>query len=377
MSDKSTLKATDVAKLMSDPSADNRAIAAEKVASAFTTGGLGPTERALAEDIFRLMVKDVEVKVRQSLSQSIRLSNDLPHDVAISLANDVEEVAIPVIEAASVLTDDDLIAIIQSKPANYQVAVAGRANVSEKVSDVLVDTKNEDVVARLVANDGASLSDKTMTRVLDEFGHVKRISNPMAERAVLPMQIAERLVNLVSDRIRDHLVTHHELSADMAMDLLLDSRERATLHLLDGRSDAPDVFELVDQLAANGRLSQTIILRALCMGDLTFFEAALAKKAGIPVANAYQLIHDKGEVGLKRLFKHCGFGANAFNLARIALAAAEELTATHGEDRASYQEMMLERVMTAFVDEIEEQDLDYFIARMAGTRTGQASTTRH
>ena len=377
MSNSEKLTGADVARLMADPSADNRAIAARKVGNAFNEGTLSDGERAMAEEIFRAMLKDVEIKVRASLSQSIHLSDQLPHDVAVALANDVADVAIPDIEASKVLTDADLLAIIESKPAEYQVAVAGRDTVSEQVSDALVSTSNEDVVARLVVNDGAQISENTMSRVLDEFGHVQRISNPMAERKVLPMRIAERLVNLVSERIRDHLVTHHDLSADVAMDLLMDSRERTTLHLLDGRSDAPDVYELVDQLSTNGRLTLTIILRALCLGDLTFFEAALAKRAGIPVANAYQLIHDRGESGLVRLFKPCGMGETMVPVARAALAAAQELSGSCSDDRAAFQRMMMERILTRFdADGLEESDLDYFIAKIVD-RAPPAQPTKH
>ncbi|WP_454557578.1 DUF2336 domain-containing protein [Parapedomonas caeni] len=366
MTRETMLSVQDVARLMADPSVDNRAATVAKVGDAFSGGGMGDKERVLAEEIFRLMVRDVETKVRAALSQSIRLSADLPHDVAVSLANDVAEVALPVIEASSVLSDDDLMAIIASKPAEYQVAVAARPVVSERVSDALVETRNEDVVARLVSNDGAMLSEETMDRVLDEFGHVQRISNPMAERTVLPMKVAERLVSLVSERIRDHLVTHHDLSPDLAMDLLLDSRERATLHLLDGSTDTPDVYDLVDQLHANGRLSATIILRALCMGDLTFFEAALAKKAGIPVANAYQLIHDRGGKGLERLFNRVGMTPQALAVARAALEVAEELDLSGSDDRLALREVMIERVLTRFEDGIDQENLDYFIAKIAG-----------
>ncbi|HEY4548460.1 MAG TPA: DUF2336 domain-containing protein, partial [Pedomonas sp.] len=252
MSAEHQLSVEDVKNLLSDPSTENRALMAQKVAAAFVASSLGDRERVLAEEIFRIMARDVELKVREALSQSIRLSPDLPHDVAVALANDIAAVALPIIEASTVLTDDDLLTIIQSKPTEYQVAVAGRPIVSERISDALVDTRNEDVVARLVANDGAKITEQAMSRVLDDFGHVKRISNPMAERSVLPLTVAERLVTLVSEKIRDHLVTHHDLSPDVAMDLLLDSRERATLNLLGGAVDAPDVFELVGQLHTNG-----------------------------------------------------------------------------------------------------------------------------
>lgn len=366
LSSPSLLNAQDVAKLMTDPSAENRMLTAEKLGGAFASGAFGEHERALAEDIFRLMVRDVEVRVRASLSKSIRFSPDLPHEVAVALANDVADVALPIIESSSVLTDEDLIAIIGNKPAEYLIAIASRPEVSEKVSDTLVDSKNENVVTRLVSNDGAKLSENTMAKVLDDFGHIQRISNPMAERKVLPMRIAERLVNLVSERIKNHLVTHHDLSADVAMDLLLDSRERATLHLLDGSSDTPDIFDLVDQLYANGRLTSTIILRALCMGDLTFFEAALAKQAGIPISNAYQLIHDRGGNGLQRLFGKCGLPDRALDVARAALKAADDLGFIGTENRKQFQQTMIERVLTELEDDFDPENLDYFISKVVG-----------
>lgn len=371
------LSVEDVRNLLSDPSTENRALTASKVATAFSSGGLSERERELAEEIFRIMARDVEQKVRAALSQSIRLSPDLPHDVAVTLANDIAAVALPIIEASSVLTDDDLLSIIESKPAEYQVAVAGRAVVSERVSDALVDTRNEDVVARLVANNGAQLKEETMNRVLDDFGHIKRISNPMAERAVLPMKVAERLVTLVSEKIRDHLVTHHDLSPDVAMDLLLDSRERATLSLLGGQADTPDVFELVDQLHANGRLTPTIIMRALCMGDLSFFEVAMAKRADIPVANAHRLIHDRGGMGLARLFERCGLPAQSLPVAKTALAAIEELTQNADGDRQMIREMTIERVLTQFEENIDPENLDYFIAKIAGRGEGAAASRPH
>ena len=51
----------DVAKLMADPSSEVRAETTAKIASQFTTEALSPAERQIAEDIFRKLVKDVEL----------------------------------------------------------------------------------------------------------------------------------------------------------------------------------------------------------------------------------------------------------------------------------------------------------------------------
>ena len=83
----------DIAKLLADPSGERRAETAAKIASDFRAGSLTEAERSLAEEIFRLMVKDAEVRVREALAQNIKESPNVPHDVAVSLARDVDSVA--------------------------------------------------------------------------------------------------------------------------------------------------------------------------------------------------------------------------------------------------------------------------------------------
>src|SRR3954454_21847550 len=105
------LTEADVQRLMASPSSDVRAETAEKLALAFDAGTLTDSERQLAEAIFRVMMKDVEVMVREALARNLKETADLPRDVALSLAKDVESVALPVLQFSTVLSDTDLIEI--------------------------------------------------------------------------------------------------------------------------------------------------------------------------------------------------------------------------------------------------------------------------
>ena len=95
------------------------------------------------------------------------------------------------------------------------------------------------------------------------------------------MTIAERLVVLVSDRLKAYLISHHELPVSLATDMVLQSREHATLLFSVGSSEQ-ELERLVRQMHRNQRLTPLLVLRALCLGDLAFFEVALAVMAGIP-----------------------------------------------------------------------------------------------
>ena len=166
MSETSTLSSADVAKLLQDPNSENRAIAARKVAATFEGAELSDKERAIAEDIFRVMLNDAAERVRQALSESLKDNPIVPHDVAATLAKDVEAVAMPMIESSTVLTDQDLVEIVRTRGVEVQQAVAGRKSVSEEVVGALVDTENETVVATLVSNNNRSLHDtRTILRI--------------------------------------------------------------------------------------------------------------------------------------------------------------------------------------------------------------------
>ena len=108
----------------------------------------------MAEDIFRIMGKDTEVRVREALSQNLKENPNVPHDIAVSLAKDVDSVSLPVLQFSEVLFDADLIQIVRSQDPAKPVAITQRSSVSEFVSSVLVDTENSDVVTSLVSNEG-------------------------------------------------------------------------------------------------------------------------------------------------------------------------------------------------------------------------------
>lgn len=359
-----SLSQADVQKLLADPSPEVRVQLISKVGAQFRNPGIAMTERRLMEDIFRVMVRDVEVKVRAALAVCLKENPAVPQEIARALAHDVAEVALPIVEFSEVLSEDTLMEIIREQGGEHQKAIARRGHVSETISDALISTSNPDVVAALMANDGAVISEKSMGRVLDEFGTLSMVVEPLALRKALPLTTAERLVTLVSERMREHLVHQHKLSKDTITDLFLGARERATLGLLAPDTNLGDMMELVEQLHENNRLTPTLIFRALCTGDVAFFEAALARLANIPVPNAYKLIHDPGGRGLEALFQKLGLPHPMLNISKAALGVIEEVRMSGGDDKDQMQRIIIERVLTKFENGFDTENLDYFIARL-------------
>lgn len=231
------LSQEDVAKLLADPSVDTRVETVTKIADGFNADTLSDGERKMAEEIFQVMVKDAEVRVREALALNLKENSSIPHELAVSLAKDVEQVALPVLQFSDVLNDTDLIEIIASQSPEKQVAIAKRTSVSETVSDQLVDSGNEDAVATLVANKGAEISESSLLKVVDTLGGKENIQDAVVHRAKLPVAVSERLVTMVSENLASDLIGRHDLSENMVTDLILQTRERAVISLSTGAEE--------------------------------------------------------------------------------------------------------------------------------------------
>jgi uncharacterized protein (DUF2336 family) len=364
----SMLTQDDVRNLLEEKSADNRAATAGKIAAAFAGQTLSDDERRLAEEIFRIMVRDAEVRVREALSENLSETDALPHDVARTLADDVASVALPMLESSGVLTDEDLLEIVRSSDATRQTAIAGRKQVSETLSDALIDEGDEGVVARLVGNENAAISEAGLDRVIDRFGESPAVQAPLVDRSALPVRIAERLVSVVSDELQARLISRQGDRADLAANLILKARERATVGLSMASSEE-QVAELIGSLQSSGRLTPSLVIRAVCMGDAIFFEHALAALSGVPVENARLLIHDRGGRGLKALYEKSGMPGAQFIAVRAAIdVMAETEYDGRDQDRERFTRRLIERILTQYDDlgvDLQSEDLDYLLGKMA------------
>lgn len=368
----SKLREEDVARLLANPSGETRADIAGKIAAQHANLSVG--ERKMAEDIFRVMVKDAEVRVREALSRQLKENPLVPHDVALALAKDVDAVSLPMLQFSDVLSDEDLVEIVKSQSPDKSNAVASRAHVSASVADALVDTHDERVVATLVANEGAELTEDILTKVVEQFGDSELVGRPLSDRRNLPVTVAERLMARVSENIRQHLMARQDLPPEVATAMLLQARELAVLGLTDTEQD---VVKLVEHLHLNGRLTPSIVLRAVCMGDMTFFEASLAKLAGIKLENARILIHDSGKRGFEALFDKAKMPKDFFQAMRAAVDVSYAMQFDGGpNDRERFSRRMIERILTQYGDlgvEFENDDLEYLLAKMNQLPAGSIS----
>jgi len=150
------------------------------------------------------------------------------------------------------------------------------------------------------------------------------------------------------------------------------ARERALFH---GTASPPRGFNVEAfalRLSSKGKLTPTLLMRALCLGDLPFFEAGMAVLAGISMHNAVELIGDRGSLGLKGLYEKARLPAELFRAFRAALdVVAEWRDGGHDAWTPAHTQMILDRVMREY-DEVCPAGLEFLLSQMSRRVLGRS-----
>lgn len=360
-------------RLRQNPSVRVRIDAAQHVGSLFATSStLSDAERETAQGILEGLARDAEQEVRKSLAIHVASSALLPPMLARTIAADVEAISVPFIQISPALTEADLVSIVRLGSPAKQMAVASRERVAARVAKVLIATRSQAVVTTLLRNEGAEITEPSYHMIMDGFANDTTVQGLLVERAALPLTVTERLIQIVSDVLRDRLIEKHALPPEIATELLNQARERALFHSAAAAPRAFNVEAFAIRLNSKGKLTPTLLMRALCLGDLSFFEAGMSVRAGISLRNAVELVADRGTLGFKRLYEKARLPAELYRAFRAALDVVGELRdGGHENWTPANTQMILDRVMLEY-DEACPAGLEFLLSQMSRGMLGRS-----
>ena len=203
----------DLLVLAQEKSFDARSRLVENITDLFLSddGRLSEHERALMSDILGKLIGQVETDIKKELANTLSKTGvELP-DIAKVLANEDVEIARPLLEKSALLKDPDLIEIIRMRTDEHRMAIAMRDEVSESVSNALVEYGGEDVIEALLNNHDSQLSKRAMEYLVAESRRVDRFQEPLLGRSDLPGDLAYRMYWWVSAALRKRILREYEV----------------------------------------------------------------------------------------------------------------------------------------------------------------------
>jgi hypothetical protein len=234
----------------------------------------------LFDDVIRMVLAEVEPRARAELAARLAAARRPPPVVLLRLANDEIRVAEPILKGSPALDDAALEGLAREQSQDHLAAIAERARLGERVTDVLVVRGNDRVVVRVAANTGARFSTAGFTTLADRAQVNEMLRERLALRTDLPDAVIARVVPLIGGiliaRIAAELdaageetfvpAPRYGSGATRALDELLDLVARGLISLDEAATEladadaAPAVAQLVSRRSG---LAAGAVLRAL------------------------------------------------------------------------------------------------------------------
>jgi len=290
---------------------------------------LSERELQLAFDILRLLTDQVEQRIRRHIADYLAERNDVPHDLIEFLAKDDISVAYPIILHSRLLSEPDLLDIIETRTVDHRQAIAVRPELGEPVTDKLVSFEESEVMSTLLCNETAAIGETAMRTMVEHSLDDESLREPLLHRREMTPVLAQRMYIWVSDALRQYITANYEID----LETVEASVDHVMLDAFSGSGHDTSVIWNSATESGSGRISKSdefaqgnSLLRYLDNGDIQGFQSAFATQLGLPAQAIRPILFESGLETLAIACKACGVSKDNFAeiICRLAQSGSRE-----------------------------------------------------
>ncbi len=196
--------------------AETRAVTLRRITDLFLTGvdDFAEQQVAVFDDVLCGLIDKIEREAIAELSRDVAELPKAPRMLSRRLArHDDIEIAGPVLRHSVVLSEGDLVDVANSKGQSHLEAIANRSQVSERVSEILIDRGNSIVLSTVAGNAGARFSTRGYDSLTGKAAGDANIASALVRRSDLSPDMLRKLVAQASATVQQRLLAN----ADPAM----------------------------------------------------------------------------------------------------------------------------------------------------------------
>ena len=189
-------------------SSERRVDTLRQVTNLFLNDGdrLSEDQIKVFDDVLCVLISRVESRARAELSHRLAPIDYAPFEVIQHLARDNEiEVAGAVLANSSRLRTSDLVEIATTRGQDHLLAISGRTNLPEAVTDVIVDRGERKVIRKLANNASAHFSETGYSTIVARAEADDELVEILGLRIDLPIKFLRDLLRRATDAVRARL----------------------------------------------------------------------------------------------------------------------------------------------------------------------------
>ena len=258
---------------------------------------------AIFDDLMGRLIDEIERQALVELSNRLAPAERAPvHVIGRLSRNDDIEIAGPVLQHSKVLTDRDLVEIAVTKGQAHLSAIAGRAQINERVADILIDRGDSHVARKVTANRGARFSSLGLNKAVERAECDESLAMVVANRTDLPPDLLERLVRQASETVRQRLLASAgpEMK-DRVAQVVSKVSDDVARAVTPSAAAAAKSSQRLDPSRLRARIAQCAEGK-----NIDQLVEAFSALAEVPAKTVRDLVRQQSDEGLMILGKACG-----------------------------------------------------------------------
>jgi uncharacterized protein (DUF2336 family) len=274
-----------------------RAKALQRVADLFTNNcdQLSAEQIALFDDVMSRLLKQIDVAARAGFGARLSDLAVVPPGVVRHLAlDDAIEVAGPVLRGFEAISEETLVEGARTKSQSHLLAISQRRQISECVTDVLVERGNQQVAMSTTGNPGARFSDFGYSTIVRRAETDRNLAACIWARAEIPRFHLLTLFASASQAVRRELQSIDAGRAKEVESLIARAGDELQTYSRERSGEFQAACEHVRSLRDSGQLRESTVLAFASARRFHETAVALSLLGDAPIGFVERaMVHDK------------------------------------------------------------------------------------
>jgi uncharacterized protein (DUF2336 family) len=271
---------------MGDASVARRADVLLRVTDLFMsgTGGFSEAQLELFDDVMTRLAEGLEVAARAAFGSRLATTSDAPLRAIRLLAFDEAiEVAGPALSQSNRVSDEMLVENARTMSQDHLLAISRRRQISEMVTDVLVDRGDTTVVSSTAGNDGSRFSNRGFSQLVEKSLQDTKLALCLWSRPDVPRQELMNLFQRVSEDVRTKLEAARPREAQQIRSAIAAAADQIQSMVRTGSPAHREARDKLQRLHAEGELDERKVLQFATAKDFDRTAVALALVLELPI----------------------------------------------------------------------------------------------
>jgi len=267
-------------------SAEKRAAMLRRVTDLFVNTAPRVTEAqaGVFDDVFEQLTREIERKAVLELSERMSCVENAPERLILRLAHDdAIEISGPVLARSNRLGEEDLVAIARTKSQAHLAAIAGRAELGEQVTGVLVERGDLVVARRVASNSGARFSEASLRDLAERASDDGDLASAVARRRELSPAMFRTMLARATDSVRQRLIDGAQPCAAEVISKIIAEVSQTVETETGPMRDYAAAKRLVIVMQKQGGVAVPNLLQFAKAGKLEEMVVTLSLLTGVPV----------------------------------------------------------------------------------------------